>query len=73
MKVRHETECYFCRRPEYVDVAAKEGWIPFFYRGQSEIDRPVCPQCAAVDLRYDDTSGEFEEIPRQPSRRIRRR
>ncbi len=36
-----------------------KGWVPYFYRNDTEIDRPVCPECAAVHLRPDE-NGEME-------------
>lgn len=51
-------QCFFCSRA-LPPGAEMKGGVPYFYRNDTEIDRPVCPECAAVHLRPDE-NGEME-------------
>lgn len=54
-------KCGFCHSTTTWDDAPEAGWIPDYYKGQTVVDQPTCPDCAARRLRRAD-DGEFELI-----------
>jgi hypothetical protein len=65
--VSNETEtvtCAFCgaTTPD-VETAVDAGWEPGFYTGDQYLTGPVCGQCSAEHLSFDDEAGEMVAKP----------
>jgi hypothetical protein len=59
-------KCAFCgRTAQDIAAAIEKGWIPNYYRGQSEMPGPVCPECCKKHLRLGK-DGEWETIAPPP-------
>ncbi len=54
-------QCRFCvAQVASVAEAAEEGWVPDYWDGDANVDGPVCPECAATMLRFNDEHGDHE-------------
>ena len=59
--------CTICHRPppNDVDLMIDEGCAPYYYRGRTAVDGPVCPDCCLKYLRLDK-QGEWEAAEPRP-------
>ena len=53
--------CHFCRKSLPYDAAVASSWVPYFYRGQTEVSEPVCRDCV-VEGCVKLADGEYEEV-----------
>jgi hypothetical protein len=67
-----ETEtCHFCHATMARPDAIANGWIPYFYKGDVEIDEAVCVACLADGRVFLGPEDEYEYVaPRAPGRTL---
>jgi hypothetical protein len=53
--------CHFCKVTTPLDNAIETGWTPSFWRTENEeVLEPVCTQCLAQYLRFNEEMGDYE-------------
>lgn len=61
----HKVTCTFCER----EFEIPDGGIPGFWEDDSETERdaPVCNFCVTTQLKFNETTGDYELVGIPPS------